>query len=436
MDSTRAEVEHRLEWARSQSRHVPDQQDIPALLEFMHDQRRSATARLCAASLLLDLDVTEARGLVEQYLRDAKPGSYHDALAVVNRRAFRAPDDKWASGLLLAVIDRDYAGVIETLGSLRESRPTSRFTDDDDATYVVPGRPPEDILSGWYHLVREFDRIFFTVARNKSVSAVGVLQRVIKANPNTDRAAHALGEIGDRSAIPALIEGLAAAHVQSRDYYVSALGKLRATAAVPVIADLLEESMDGGRDMSEVCVNALGRIGTRDSASALRKVAEGTKASREVRAIAEMYLAELAADDPGLALLERLRKATDPQARWRYLARLGELREPRAVPDVLALARHSENARDRCSYVQWLGRIGGARAVSGLVELLGSREAVESRGVLLRGFGTYEKCIARALKQATGVDFGTDAQAWKTWLENHVDELGQPSTEGQDGRGR
>jgi len=54
------------------------------------------------------------------------------------------------------------------------------------------------------------------------------------------------------------------------------------------------------------------------------------------------------------------------------------------------------------------------------VELLGSREAVESRGALLLGFGTYGECIVQALKQATGEDFGTDAQAWKTWLENHA----------------
>ncbi len=115
-------------------------------------------------------------------------------------------------------------------------------------------------------------------------AAVPYLVRILQdpdTHPGaTGEAAVALGEIGDPSAVPALV---AAIHPEARErdavdatrHAADALGALRAREAVPVLTGLLEKSPDGYTQVA--AVDALGRIGDPAAVDTLARIATDEK---------------------------------------------------------------------------------------------------------------------------------------------------------------
>ncbi|NOY92733.1 MAG: sulfatase-like hydrolase/transferase [Deltaproteobacteria bacterium] len=156
-------------------------------------------------------------------------------------------------------------------------------------------------------------------------------------SPEQDPRQHALelGRLGDRRAVPVLLELLAdgAAETSDRQEAARILARLADPASAP---GLLLAMQDADPMVAAEATVALGR----------------------------QYDAR--AHDALVPLVS----AEDPELRTRAAVSLGRLRDPRAVPALLDALYVSHDSYEREEAVRWLGRLGDPRAVEPLIALL------------------------------------------------------------------
>ncbi len=185
-------------------------------------------------------------------------------------------------------------------------------------------------------------------------------------------AARKLGDLGDRSAIPALIKVLRDEDWRVRDAAAAALGKLKAASAVVGLLETLRQSRPGpfgiGSNNSAI-TSAIREIG--DSAVPVLIDALEDEDWR-IRLYAVEALGQIGNNEILPALSVALR---DPEwkVRWRAADLLGKLGKEGVVPDLLSLLR-DDNKDVRISVAWALGRIGCDSAVPGLLRMLQDRD--------------------------------------------------------------
>jgi len=194
--------------------------------------------------------------------------------------------------------------------------------------------------------------------------AVPALLKALREGPNDydtgdgtigtrSEIARALGQIGDPSAIPGLIEALesatpydrysgghAGAHpAAARSAIATALGSfgVQARSAGPALMKVLEDSRTGGDHDTAAAALALGRIGAKEAVPLLvhllgRKDWTSTSAAE---ALGSLGPDAEAATGPLCEIV--LSESLDPLTKWRAAVALGKIGDPRSVP-VLAKA--------------------------------------------------------------------------------------------------
>jgi len=244
-----------------------------------------------------------------------------------------------------------------------------------------------------------------------------------------EKAAEALGRLGDARAEPVLLSTLQSKETSVRQAAVSALGALgQATSAAAVVA-MLRDSDWTVRDRA---VNAAAQIGAATVepllalhndpdpavrtmvARALGKVADPRTVDpllpmledsdtnvREAAATALGLLKDRRATEPLMVILS---KDSDPRLRWMAAEALGRIGDPTALDPLLEALKGDAEWRVRQTAAEAAGRLGDAKGVEPLITALADDHWYVRR------------TVAASLHQITGQDFGEDATRWQAWL--------------------
>ncbi len=201
--------------------------------------------------------------------------------------------------------------------------------------------------------------------------------KLLEALESDDRdqrahAAHRLGELNDRSTIPALIKLLRNDDWRVREAAASTLAKLKAAAALPALLETLRQSRPGPFGSSgpnRVVVDAIREIGPAGIRVLIDALSDD---DARLRLVIVDLLGEFGDTDAIPALASALRDP-EPGVRSQAADALGKLGSESAVPDLLALL--SDSDKDvRISAAWALGQIGHPSALDALLKLLHDRE--------------------------------------------------------------
>ena len=229
-------------------------------------------------------------------------------------------------------------------------------------------------------------------------------------------AAVALGEIGDPSAIPALVatirpEARERDAVDANRHAADALGALRAREAVPALTTLLQRSGDGYTQVA--AVDALGRIGDPAAVDTLVGVATGEKvepftARKALLALGRIGDAKASGAVMRMLFEERAGVSFFPEAAFAAV----QIGRPMAAPLLGVLegrdAALGAWAREHgvlpgalyAKSAQLLGDVGGAEAVPALVKKLGYQDADSRIATFVRVFAAESLGRMRAKEAA------------------------------------
>ncbi|MEM3071817.1 MAG: HEAT repeat domain-containing protein, partial [Candidatus Anstonellales archaeon] len=166
-----------------------------------------------------------------------------------------------------------------------------------------------------------------------------------------EKAAEALGEIGDARAVPALIDALKDWEQNVRENAAKAIGKIAekggdCSAAVPALIDALK---DKNEDVREGAAEALGEIGDARAVPALIDALKDEK--WYVRGGAAIALGKIGVNEEQLKEITRmLEEGKTWEERNGAAIALGKIGDARAVPALIdALKDKNENVRENAA---------------------------------------------------------------------------------------
>ncbi len=444
MDPAALQVTHRLIGLLCRDHYEYRAEDAATWKACMLNRKRNMYARLCAASFLLDSH-EEARRFVKSQLVSKNIRHRYNAAQILASYVDETPAKAWAANLLVGLL---VDGTIDY---------DPRLMDSDSKDY--PNGDRNDTST-------PLDLICEVFADMKMKSAVPGLIKVWERQPNTEsghQAARALGEIGDGSAVPILMESLKDKSGRQSSV-IWALGELKAREAVPILCSRL--SMDGTEDI----LAALLKI---DDKRAIAPIEEYLREDFPARtkAVARRVLAQLGSPDPVNALLElilaetyeperselikALAKFKDPRVvnalldifsvatyepeRSDLLKALAKFDDPRVVKKLAEIARTSDSALMRREAIDGLGQLGNHSSLLTLASLLDFEFSIDLNTDLgwkaIPDFRVYfPELIVDCLKYCTKQDFGKDRAKWEEWITKNVQQpgAGQPATEPAD----
>lgn len=361
----------------------PKNLDEPLLLAAMLDQQRPLERRLMLAAFLLDLNNDEAR----QFVGECLSGKHGEEAKQDATFAVAEPGLTWREEKIVELL---------TLGA----------------------RKPYDDAA-WGALCRRAGEL-------KMEAAVEPLIAVLRRRPNDGEAALALGEIGDRRAIPILMKtiesegGIQPFHVYAlRDLQAPGLPDILIRQLTPRGLEAASNDLQLGPDG---IVSMLGDLGAKEAVAPLEQLLK-TSTNEELNGAIRITLARLTASDrKDLAerLLRLAETAQGSSERWSALQRVGETGQRWAVPRLVRIVQKSTDSSVIHNAISEIGELGGNEAVAGLVELLDydfshvPRSEMESKGRLATNFNPL---VCDALGNATGEDFGRDPAAWHRYLK-------------------
>lgn len=236
----------------------------------------------------------------------------------------------------------------------------------------------------------------------------------------------ALGDIGDRSAVPVLMKLL---KEKSKDdsYTITALGQLKSKEAVPILIERLGQfKADSSNDNAYAAMailEALLSIGDKRAVGPIEEYLKGEH-SKWTKAIARRVLVQMKSPDPVGGLLEIFKAEADESQRRDIIWALSGYRDQRAVEKLSVLARTSGSAFMRQDAISGLRDTGDRRSLLALASLLDARfpKGLESEG--WKGVPDFQKyfpeLIADSLKECTKQDFGKDRAKWEAWIRKNV----------------
>ncbi|MGC8667801.1 MAG: MFS transporter [Chthonomonadales bacterium] len=201
-----------------------------------------------------------------------------------------------------------------------------------------------------------------------------------------ERAAIALGELGDERAVPALIQAAGDPATGITEAAAEALGRIGDERAVPVLAAMLQK---GGEAEAVAAARALGRIGTRSAADALTQYLKdlpkeriGYTASAAVAALGET------GDKRALPVLMNLVSGTPRCVMLSAIRALGKVGDMEAVPVLLTVVEEEEDPAILTHASVALGTLGAREAVGPLLRRLATAADTLARRQIAYAIGT------------------------------------------------
>jgi HEAT repeat protein len=246
----------------------------------------------------------------------------------------------------------------------------------------------------------------------KSKKALPVLIALVEENPPyiARSAITELGKFEDRSVEP-LILRILRTHDDRFDETVTAASDLKMRSAFSIILEHLDlNDKNGGIAYG---LNALADSG---DVPVLRTKLKTLKSYR--RAEMQLLILKLQPEDPVPELLKLLRDRKF-LARSDVVFRLEELKDNRAVKDLINVLCTDPDAPMRTFAMRALGTIRTSDAIEGLIMgLKANYNNVEKRKISQSHDykKEYQQRILEELKEITGKDFGTNTKEWRKWL--------------------
>jgi HEAT repeat protein len=260
----------------------------------------------------------------------------------------------------------------------------------------------------------------------KEKDAVPALISVLDRCPDVGGAAFALGEIGDKRAIPVLMK-LLENRSDWQDDEVTALGKLKHKEAVPILISRLGHPRTTFSDMdiieTEILLEALLAIGDRRAIEPIREYLDGVFPEKS-KAAAKRVIAQLDSADPPGALLALLNQETYEPERSSIIGDLTKYRDNRIVENLSVLAHTSDSAFMRREAIFGLRTIGDKQAALALASLLEGEFPSDLKAEWgWKGVPDFSKyfpeIIVNCLRQCTKQDFGVDRAKWEVWIKEN-----------------
>jgi HEAT repeat protein len=247
------------------------------------------------------------------------------------------------------------------------------------------------------------------------LAAVRRLGTLLKSSPHADvreAAANAMGKVGDRESVPALVAALDDSAENVRWFAVESLRKLGAKEAVPALQEVLKE--DDSARVREIAASALGALGQPGSIPALRDALDDP--NERVQQKASAALLALAKDDyDSMALVADVFAERDllvPSAQ--VLGRIIEQFSDKEGMDERVARAYAKLADILQRQEDWAG---AARALEKLMTLKPDDQAVHGQyvaaliqaGETARVVASFEKRLAAAADPVPVVSRALDA---------------------------
>jgi len=365
--------------------YTAEKKDEPVLLAAMLDKARPLERRLCLAAFLLDLNNEEAQGLIEACLSGKHGAEAKEAAALV----LVGEGLSWRHRRIVRLLE-------------------------------VGAR------AGQYDVA--WDALCRRAGELKLEEAVEPLIAILRRRPTDGEAALALGQIGDRRAIPILLQTIEhEGGVQL--YHMLALQELDAPGLADILirnlnqASLSVASSQAPFGVGSDCIDVLGDLDAKEAIEPLKKLL-ATSPDENLNGEIRLTLARLTAANRR-ELAERLleiaetppTKADDGVERVSAVEQVGATGQRCAIPRLLKLAKSSADLSMVHSAIRTIGHLGGDEAVAALVPLFDYNFSHSPQKDAKRVEVDYDRIVASALRAATGEDFGTDAQAWRQFLD-------------------
>ncbi|MBN1169968.1 HEAT repeat domain-containing protein [Candidatus Micrarchaeota archaeon] len=194
--------------------------------------------------------------------------------------------------------------------------------------------------------------------------AVPELIEALKDADIRKHTAEALGEIGDKRAVPQLMQEIHGNPSEVQKAVIEALGKIGDPQVVPV---LIEEYKSGNARLE--IVNALGRMGDKRATPVFTDALKSPDATMVIEAA--FGLGTIADPKTTRPLLEALRNTENDNARNRITFTLSKIGKP-AVPELIK-ALNDERINGYAA--EALGRIKDARALPALINIVKNKKS-------------------------------------------------------------
>ena len=229
-------------------------------------------------------------------------------------------------------------------------------------------------------------------------SLVDCLGRTAETSAVRRAAAEALGKIGDREAVPALIGAAAGGEAAVRTAAIQALGRLDDDRAVPVLLDLMDRNTGDLPDLLEALGNlgrpeAVGPVAAVLAAQSVDGPAGGAALETLIRIVIEPVPGQREGSDrlavarrliPVAPLLHALTSQSAPSNA--YAAHLlGWLRPPDALPSLVASLGHAADDALRDAATEAVLRYGPAATVPLKAALAASDASLRENAAALLG---------------------------------------------------
>ncbi|MHB9134167.1 MAG: HEAT repeat domain-containing protein [Armatimonadota bacterium] len=416
---------------------------VEILLSALNDDKRGV--KLAVVTALGDIGNSRAVEPLTAGLRDKDPDIRKAATASMVKLGAAAVDT-----LIGAINDPDEylrQESMRALGHIKDPRainPLLAILKVRGPDYKIAADALEEL--GWKPSKSE-ERVLFAFARGQfdtavaeGAAAVEPLVIMLQTEHGADMrtvAARALGQIGDKRAIPALVRAMYDESADVHEAAAGALGQIGDPSAIePLIAVLNEESPD----LRESAIRALGQLHSARAidplVSALRSIEYPVRlaavealgeigdpmcveplmtafmqdkrhAVRKAAVTSLMKLGSDVAESLVIALVDE-----DAQTRVIAADALGQLADPRTVPSLLSTLR-DRNEMVRREGAKALGIIGDPRAIDSLLNVV-TDENAEVKTAVAKALGQIgdprsAKALLRMLSDDQCMDAAADA---------------------------
>ncbi len=404
-DSTfNLQVHQRLRLARNIWNYENVERDREKWLKVLQNQKENIYTRMCAAHYLAGSS-EEARKFLETQIESQNLRHRYNAAEAVRLHIGRDPKKQWGIDLLLKHVSSralDGSGVNST-------PPGNQFSDGDR----------DDIMRS------PLEEFCWDLGSLNYLPAVPVLIGVLERKPSSEGAAYSLGEIGDRAAIPVLMNMLTN-QLGYNGREVFALGKLKAKEAVPILINRLDNPGTKFNGNREWVLEALLAIDDKQAVAPIKRYL-ATNPEKRVAAVAKRLLAQFDSSDPVADLLALLAAETDKYEPGNLISALARYPTDARVLDQLStIASTSNLAIMRRDAIHAMGEINTSKSLLFLAGLLDQKfpndlkdERVWKSPPPTSFTEHFHKQIHWTLKNKTGKDFPPASAPWRQYLETY-----------------
>lgn len=371
---------------------------------YLCDENRDIYGRFVAAYFLLDKKQS-AQKFILTHIASNNFSYRYNAAETLKLNINGDASKKWAIDLLIKALAN---GALEEVNLTKNLRKFKRGDNVDLGT-----APLEEVC---------YQMGFMKVSR-----AVPALISVLERGPSSYGAAFALGEIGDKRALPILLK-IAKDRTGYGNSEINALGKLKSKEALPILLSHIyhPRSTFSGLDVieTESILIALLNIGDPSAIEPIEEYLNG-EYPKKSKATARRVLVQLKSTRPVESLITLLEEETYEPERRDIIDDLVKYADARVVKVFANLARNSDSAFMRREAIFGLKKIGDQQSLLILASLLNHTYPdtlkVELGWKMAPKFQAYFlEILQDSLKNCTKQDFGKDQKKWEDWILNNT----------------